>query len=277
MPRGLSAIIAVSFYKLATDFIVQRIPMFHLRISKWLSILLLVMIGAGCTPGAGDTTLWFYANSNLNDENNLPLKPSHFLYLQGDDTYTCDFGVFEYGTWKRDGNKLLLTSGKRGLTVLQVVEEDAKKMQISMKGYLAEFEYQPIDYAGKADPFAIESNKWRIHADNKESRQQLTDRLRNHCEFWEAYFNWGIENDLQTLDVRSTPTPIKIYGNGIGLKSYDDLPEVWKGYFYDSTDCRQATDILKTVFRKHDIEWPKSDNDYIIFRSAFKQLQGYLK
>jgi hypothetical protein len=236
-----------------------------------------VFLFTGCMPGNDESKLWFYINSNANDLNDLPLKPSHFLYLQADGKYTCDFGVFEYGDWKRSGDKITLSSGKRGLTVLQVVDEDSKNLRLLMKGYVAEFESQPAAFGESIDPFAIATNQWRVHAEANENEDQLKQRLYNHCQFWEAYFNWGIENDLRTLDVRSTPTAIKIYGNGVGLKSYDELPQVWRSYFYDSTNCRQASDILKGVFRKHDIDWPKSDNHYVIFRSAFKQLRGFLK
>ena len=34
------------------------------------------------------------------------------------------------------------------------------------------------------------------------------------------YFNWALDNELTTVDVRSTPTPIKIYGNGFTIKQY---------------------------------------------------------
>jgi hypothetical protein len=37
--------------------------------------------------------------------------------------------------------------------------------------------------------------------------------LHNHCQFWETYFTWALKNELATIDVRSTPTAIKIYGN----------------------------------------------------------------
>lgn len=263
---------------LYSAFILQIICYTMMKVFRQLCYCCaLLALVAGCSPSNSDNELWFYTSSTTNEANELPLKPSHFLYLQGNGNYTCDFGVFEYGQWKRDGNKIILTSGKRDLTVLQVLQEKRNTMQFLMKGTAAEFEAQPAGMNGITDPFAIASNKWRVHAEHKENEAEIKARLLNHCQFWEAYFNWAIEYKLKTIDVRSTPTPIKIYGNGIGLKSYADLPEAWRGYFYDSTDCKQATEILKDVFRKHDIDWPKDDNTYVIFKSAFAQLQKFLQ
>ncbi|HEY2349444.1 MAG TPA: hypothetical protein VGH64_10520 [Puia sp.] len=92
-----------------------------------------------------------------------------------------------------------------------------------------------------------------------------------------SYFNWALDNELTTVDVRSTPSPIRIYGNGFTIKSYGDLPETWKGYFYDSTDCARATTILKDIVRSHTIAWPHTDNKYKFFISAFQQMQHLLK
>jgi hypothetical protein len=85
---------------------------------------------------------------------------------------------------------------------------------------------------------------------NKESAAQIRMRLLNHCRFWEMYFTWALNNHIQYIDVRSTPTPVKIYGNGFGLKPFSELPDAWKMYFYDEEDCRAASEKIQYVFNK---------------------------
>src|SRR5689334_17014149 len=96
-------------------------------------------------------------------------------------------------------------------------------------GVSCNFEKQPYSFATDAVmPFSLKDNQWRIPATHKETPMQIRARLINHCHFWKDYFAWALSNDIATIDVRSTPTPIKIYGNGFGLKEVEDLPSEWQ-------------------------------------------------
>ena len=106
---------------------------------------------------------------------------------------------------------------------------------------------------------------------------EIKKRLRNHCSFWVSYFKWALENEMTTVDVRSTPTPIKIYGNGFTIKPFHELPDIWKSYFYDSSDCARSNAILEELVRTHTIAWAHTDNKYKMFISAFQQMQQFLK
>jgi hypothetical protein len=86
-----------------------------------------------------------------------------------------------------------------------------------------------------------------------------------------------LKHEVNALDVRNTPTPIKIYGNGFGLKKYEELPASWTRYFYDTADYRQATEMLKVIFARRNIKWPRTKNTYEMFVSAFQQLQTQLE
>ena len=112
--------------------------------------------------------------------------------------------------------------------------------------------------------------------EHKESSAEIKLRLVNHCRFWKNYFTWALDNNLNTIDVRSTPTPIKIYGNGFAIKDFNDLPLNWKNYFFDSTDCKLANDMLKDVFTHNDIAWAHTDNKFKMFIGAFEQLEQML-
>jgi hypothetical protein len=122
----------------------------------------------------------------------------------------------------------------------------------------------------------VVNNQWRIPATAKESDQEIRKRLFNHCQFWESYFTWALKNDISTVDVRSTPTLIKIYGNGFTLKPFAELPPIWKSYFFDAQDCEKANDMITDIFQKKNIAWAHTDNKYKMFISAFQQLKIFL-
>ncbi len=103
------------------------------------------------------------------------------------------------------------------------------------------------------------------------------NRLRNHFRFNEIYLKWALDNHFTTLDVGSTPSLLKVYSNGFALRNYEELPAAWRSYFYDEEDCKKANEIIKDLFDNHDIAWAKTDNRFIMFVSAYQQLQQLLK
>lgn len=226
------------------------------------------------------SNLWFYTHSsNTQNSHDSLLTPVSFIYLQPDGNYTRDFGVFEYGKWQFNNSQLLLTSSKSKTIELDVKNIGINEMQLQgTGGVISNFEKQPASFTSSLDnPFSKENNTWRILAVHKETDMEIKNRLQNHCKFWETYFAWALKNEMQYIDVRSTPTLIKIYGNGFGLKPYQDLPSVWRSYFFDAEDCEKANAILKTVFDKGNISWAHTDNKYKMFISAFQQLEQQLQ
>jgi len=238
---------------------------------------LVIFCFLSCNP-TSTARLWFYTHSLGNIDHNSTLNPTSFLNLQKDGLYTKDFGTFEYGRWIKKNDQLWLTDSKNTTSIMQIKYASAKDLQlITGKNIIACFEAQPSFSESNVDPFTLDNNKWRVRATHKESEQEIKERLRNHCKFWEAYFKWAMENEIEYVDVRSTPTPIKIYGNGFTLKDFAELPEAWRSYFYDIEDCKVANNLLYEIFQFKNISWPHTDNKYKMFLSAFQQMQQMLK
>lgn len=247
----------------------------------YATIVSLAMITSlGSCRHAGPSGIWFFTyNSNPKELDSTGLNPSNFLVLQEDGHYTKDFGRFEYGQWKYSGDQLLLTDQNNEKSALTVNYLTAKEMQLGpAKGPLDNFERQ---LAGTGDdnenPFSLTNNRWRIRANAKENEQQIRMRLFNHFQFWERYFSWALKHKIDYIDVRSTPTLIKIYGNGFTLKPSDDLPPSWRRYFFDEADCLLANELVQKVFQSGNIAWPHTDNRFVLFISAFQQLEKAIK
>ncbi|HTI92927.1 MAG TPA: hypothetical protein VL727_20155 [Puia sp.] len=253
-----------------------------MRTLYFICLILLLITGSGCTLLNDPLPhLWFYTYSQGGETDSL-LNPASFLELRKDGTYTRDFGRFDYGTWVYKDKVLHLNDRAGGITninVFPVTSVSSKELQLDLGGSKTGFfESQPLEAATSAeDPFSGQNNQWRLPAVHKENEEQIKKRLYNHCQFWETYFTWALKNELSTIDVRSTPTAIKIYGNGFGLKPFEELPPRWKACFFDADDCLKANDMIQDIFQHRNIAWAHTDNKYKLFISAFQQLKRYLR
>ena len=220
--------------------------------------------------------LWFFTHSTEPTQNeNEDANPARFLYLHPDNSYTRDFRKFEHGRWKKNESGLLFTNNQKVTFSYPVKRFTGNELElVSAAGTILNFERLPAKFSTPAEnPFSVENNQWRIPATKKENDGELKTRLANHFRFHEAYFKWALDAKLSSIDVRSTPSPIKIYGNGFALKGFDELPAEWLTYFYEEEDCRKASNIIKEIFEKSDITWSQTDNRYKMFISAFQQLR----
>ncbi|HEV3412185.1 MAG TPA: hypothetical protein VG101_06895 [Puia sp.] len=246
-----------------------------------LILCLLAAAATGCSLLVNPLPkLWFYTygTGTPRGKDSL-LNPASFLELRPDGSYTRDFGKFEYGSWLKKDHQLILTSHDHLLSIYPLTLPAPNEIQLTFTGgYLASFESQSIpSLKQKEDPFSVYNNGWRIRPAHKETDAEIRQRLYNHCQFWEAYFRWALDKDLTTVDVRSTPTLIKIYGNGFTLKPTDDLPAEWVACFYDADDCAKASNMIKEIFEHKTIAWAQTDNKFKMFLSAFHQLQNFLR
>ncbi|MDP4261756.1 MAG: hypothetical protein Q8941_04435 [Bacteroidota bacterium] len=241
----------------------------------------LLLTQTNCTFRKGNLDkLWFYMySSGIHESEDTTLTPASFMDLQPDKTYTFDLGGFDYGHWEKKDSLLVLRSTK-GFTVSFPIKHffgNELSLQIGT-GAILNFEGRPGRFSSPADnPFSLENNQWRVPATKKESEKELKTRLRNHCKFYEIYFRWALETGLSSIDVRSTPSLLKMYGNGFALKKFEELPALWRSYFYDEEDCRNASAIIKNIFDHKDIAWANTDNRFKMFISAFQQLQQFIK
>lgn len=244
----------------------------------YLGLTLLSLAMAGCLfPDRPGSHVWFYTFGTGPGIDSL--TPVSFLELRPDGSYTSDFGRYEFGRWEKRDQQLLLTNQQHQTFVYTLGKLSSDEMELTVaRNRTGHFESKPLPSDNPAeDPFSRENNLWRIPASHKESDAELKRRLYNHCQFWEFYFKWAQDKKLDIVDVRSTPTSIKIYGNGFGLKPFEDLPARWKSYFFDDDDCRKANEILKDIFEHQTIAWSNSNSKYKMFLGAFQQLEGFLR
>lgn len=228
------------------------------------------------TPHEKIAKLWLFTHySSLSNAKETGLSPASFLLLEPGGSFTRNFPAFESGRWKLDNDELSLYNGTNKSASYKV-STDGHNMRLTMeeKG-LVNFESSPLNIEKEDEnPFTVNNNKWRIKASHKETDSEIRDRLLNHLAYWESYFTWALNNNLQSIDVRSAPTPIKIYANGFTIKPLTSLPRKWINLFSDEQDCIRANEILQEEVKKASIVWPQTESKYKSFISAFQQLQN---
>jgi len=229
---------------------------------------------------------WFfayYAPSGETVLRNSPLTPENFIDLRKDGNYTSYLSGFDFGTWKREQSAIQVINHKGDKKVFKIISLKDEEMTLNSSTF---FENGPdpvftgISNASVKEsdnPFSRQNNQWRIPPSRPETSEQIKNRLVNHFRFWEKYFEWAVNNDLKTVGVGSTNSPIKIYGNGFALIPYNELSNEWKKNFFDEGDCIIAWDKLKTMMNTKKVVWPKTDNRFKFFIAGFQQLQGMVE
>ncbi len=257
----------------------------------WYGLCLLVCALVSCSsPKDPLAKVWLYNEDQTKEQiienasvyggvKNHELTAAHFIDLQPDGTYSSYLGSFESGKWYFKNQHLILVNRKKQILELMVHKIGQKELVCTdkMKRTVYRFEGHPNVFSSAAqNPFVPQNNQWRIKAGQKETDAELRGRMKNHFRFWEHYFAWALENKIAYLDVRSTPSLLKMYGNGFELQYYEYLLPEWKNNFYDTADCRTAYENLYYKMYEKNIQWPDTKNRFEGFVSAFRQLQGWM-
>jgi hypothetical protein len=255
---------------------------------KCLPIIFLVLL-ASCTANENQLAkAWIYNDEQTGEGREIVQDhsgPAHqfsaanFIDLQPDSTYTAYFTSFDHGKWYFKENNVILVNSKKQVSEFAVNKVDGKEMictgradhiTLRLNGYKNKFE-------GAVDnPFSVENNRWRLKPSHPESDKEISERLKDHFRFWEKYFQWGIDSKVSYLDVRSTPSVLKMYGNGFELEYFDNQFPEWKNNFYDSADCWKAYEKIYYLMYQKNVKWPKTKNRFEGFVSAFQQLQQWM-
>ncbi len=209
----------------------------------------------------------------------IKYNPANFINIKEDGSYTAYLKNFSEGKWFLKEKNLVLVNKDRLITEFELHSNVANKLVLSdkMKRLVYHFDGYPNDFDKEADnPFAAVNNQWRMKARHKEGDKELALRIKNHLNFWQQYFEWGKREKIGYLDVRSTPSLLKLYGNGMEMEYYDNLLPGWKNAYYDTTDCRIAYEMLYYKMHEKDVKWPDTKNKFESLAAAFEQMKKWM-
>lgn len=206
------------------------------------------------------------------------LPADAYLNLKEDGTYAANWKRPEEGRWQVREGRLLLINRQKRVTEFPILRQtrDSLVLADKAKQYVYALTGFPNPAAGAEDPFSVNNNRWRIAARHRENDKELQARLKNHFCFWQQYFAWGKKTGIATLNVRSTPSLLKLYGNGFELEYFEYLPSGWRQLFYDTVDCRRAYEMVYYKMYEQNITWPKTEDRFELLASAFAQAQRWM-
>ncbi len=122
----------------------------------------------------------------------------------------------------------------------------------------------------KADPYVVRYNHWRIKPKNKESDKEIRERVKNHVEFMQLYFENALETGVRVVSEPNLSSPFEIFSNGVSMRKFEEIND-WRELFFDSEDAKKGYDIINNEMKK-DFALLKTKNAFELNADIFRKL-----
>jgi hypothetical protein len=252
------------------------------------AFVVIMLLFASCSNKQGlENKVWKLVNVNsgstaafLNHMGDMANNNyNQFMRFYSDGTYTDKIDdAFDYGTWSVSGHKLTMHTHDNSLmkfTISKLSGEvlilNIDKLQQMGEKLEFQFEAKPAINNKDDDAYSLQNNKWQIKASRKESDVEILNRVKGHVLCQLLYIEKAIENNEETISIGQFASPIKFYGNGLGLRPLNDVPDEWKKTFFDEEDLNKAYGFLEKGFQIR-ISVPDSKNRFLMYKGIFQQL-----
>jgi hypothetical protein len=167
--------------------------------------------------------------------------------------------------WKyNDSTKMLIlySTTHPDVTRYKVVKASDKELRLEHEGdgAMGQIWIMKPDtlWAGNGvDLMAYQANEWRIPPIQKETDQQIRQRVKSMIDYLESYFSLVGYKHLRNFSTQMAKEPIQYYQHGMGLRPESELSPEFVRYFYDKEDALKAYKIIESLFQS--MEFPPSD------------------
>ena len=180
------------------------------------------------------------------------VSKGYLLSFFPDNTYTELTGYhIEEGEWQlindheiKFGEKKLRIKKieKRKSKNFMIAEVDSKGVELNMN--LLWVEEAPMLKEYKEDPFYGENNKWRTKPKNKETDEQIRNRLLNYILHFAYILQSSTQRDQSVVSFTNSMGIIRVYRGGIGRVRSANIPKDWTNCFYDQEDATKAYELF---------------------------------
>jgi len=121
------------------------------------------------------------------------------------------------------------------------------------------------------DPWSPEMNHWRLKPNQPETRQQLKERVRNHLQFLNSFFDFICRDERYWVSQDWFFSIVKTGNNGTALIAEKNIPQKWINCFYDSAQAVQGYYMMKTAFHG-DVKIPDESNSIVFNKLMLAEL-----
>ncbi|MBS1752781.1 MAG: hypothetical protein JST34_01920 [Bacteroidetes bacterium] len=178
--------------------------------------------------------------------------------------------TFDYGTWVYDDASKTITLNNtidKTKDIYKIARVAFDELVLVNTGVNSntnlKFIGAGLRYKNAEDePFYLENNRWRIKPIQKETEQQVHQRLKDNLHFFLLFYKSVLAKDEKSVSFWGLPSCFKWYGGGIFIKKEKELKENWINCFYNKEQAMQAYQIAEKLM---DIKytWPKGEQNWL--------------
>ncbi|POY35185.1 hypothetical protein C3K47_16530 [Solitalea longa] len=193
----------------------------------------------------------------------LPTESS-FIHFYNDGVFiSFDNNQYSTGKWfYSTADSIITIRGnvkKETLLKLVSIQKDNFKFKIlevnkikSNDDYLL-FYSQSTHFEGQTkDLLSLNENQWRIKPIQKESNEQIKQRVLSQLKYHIDYFNMTKDKKQTYFETKILQSPFNFYQNALGVPHNYELPEEWVETFYSREDAEKAADLLRSTIKNID-------------------------
>ncbi len=100
------------------------------------------------------------------------------------------------------------------------------------------------------DPFYPDHNLWRIPPEEKESEEEIQQRLLNYILHYAYILKASEEREHQTVSFSHSLGLIQVFRGGIGRVPKNRIKQEWINCFYDEDDAMKAYALFSSYLKK---------------------------
>src|SRR5690349_565601 len=222
---------------------------------KILPALCLLICFTGCLPKKNRESVWMIVDvdSKLGSSNfNGDYSNNCFLSIMKNGQYVFFLnGYFSEGKTERKEKEIRMyrDEDSRLVAAFDIKSEDADaatlefskfdtsliqktrnsdevahsvELPLNLLGNGLQLDIEKAERTTKADPYTPENNRWRHKAVHKENDREIRDRIRNHVQFMQAYFENAMELNVTYVYEANLASPFEIYSNGVAVRKFED-------------------------------------------------------
>lgn len=113
---------------------------------------------------------------------------------------------------------------------------------------------------------------WMKKPEIVENDFQIAERVIAYISFWEEFFKFGIDKEVEAMEWPVIPNALNFASNGMALIQSDMISQEWKATFYNEEAAAKAYNLLGQSFSG--VAWPANA---MIFKSYVEVLGGMQK
>jgi hypothetical protein len=178
--------------------------------------------------------------------------------------------AWSYGKWTYNNEEKLITlnyEDEKGSDKYKITAVATDELNITNKGLNTSTILKFIGNQNRMkaiaeEPFHLSNNQWRIPPIQKETDEEIKNRLKSNLNFFVLFYKSVIVKNDKVISFYGLPSCLKWYGGGIYMEKKEDLNEAWLNCFYNKEQAMKAYTLMEKVMSKK-YTWPKENIGWV--------------